>query len=166
MGRDRLLSCTAACSSARSRQLGFAVVSALILWPFFGLSCGGLVLAVDADDVVALHELGHMAAFRVMGHRRVRMIFIPLLGGIAIGGRPYDSRFEVAFVALMGAGFSAFVIPIAIASSDLAGRDGHPLAAGFSRRSPALRHSSTSPTSCRCGSSMAARSCGRFSRAD
>jgi Zn-dependent protease len=72
-----------------------------------------------------------MAAFRVMGHRRVRMIFIPLLGGIAIGGRPYDSRFEVAFVALMGAGFSAFVIPIAIASSDFAGRTGYPLAAGI-----------------------------------
>ena len=111
-------------------QLGFAVVSALILWPLFGLSPRGLVLAVVLTAVVALHELGHMAAFRVMGHRRVRMIFIPLLGGIAIGGRPYDSRFEVAFVALMGAGFSAFVIPIAIASSDLADRAGHPLAAG------------------------------------
>ena len=35
----------------------------------------------------------------MMGHRKVRMIFVPLLGGIAIGGRPYDSRFEVAFVA-------------------------------------------------------------------
>ena len=106
------------------------MVSALILWPFFGLSRGGLVLAVVLTTVVALHELGHMAAFRVMGHRRVRMIFIPLLGGIAIGGRPYDSRFEVAFVALMGAGFSAFVVPIAIASSDLADAHGHPLAAG------------------------------------
>ena len=47
------------------------------------------------------------------------MIFIPLLGGIAIGGRPYDSRFEVAFVALMGAGFSAFVVPLAIAVEQL-----------------------------------------------
>ena len=112
-------------------QLGFAVMSALILWPFFGLSPGGLALAVLLTAVVALHELGHMAAFRVMGHRHVRMIFIPLLGGIAIGGRPYDSRFEVAFVALMGAGFSAFVIPIAIACSDLAGRAEHPLAAGM-----------------------------------
>jgi Zn-dependent protease len=110
-------------------QLGFAALSALILWPLFGLSRVGLLLAVVLTTVVALHELGHMAAFRVMGHRRVRMIFIPLLGGIAIGGRPYDSRFEVAFVALMGAGFSAFIIPIAIASSDLAGRTGHPLAA-------------------------------------
>ena len=80
--------------------------------------------------VVALHELGHMAAFRVMGHRKVRMIFIPLLGGIAIGGRPYDSRFEVAFVALMGAGFSAFLVPIAIAASIYAGGAGRRAAAG------------------------------------
>lgn len=110
-------------------QLGIAVLSAFILWPFFGLSLGGLVLASVLTMVVALHELGHMAAFRLMGHRKVRMIFIPLLGGIAIGGRPYDSRFEVAFVALMGAGFSAFLVPIAIASSDFAERGGHPATA-------------------------------------
>ena len=102
-------------------QVGFAALSALILWPFFGLRFGGLALAAILTSVVALHELGHMAAFRLMGHSKARMIFIPLLGGIAIGGRPYDSRFEVAFVALMGAGFSAFLVPIAIAASDLAG---------------------------------------------
>jgi Zn-dependent protease len=110
-------------------QAGFAVISALILWPFFGFSVGGFILASVLTAVVALHELGHMAAFRLMGHRRVRMIFIPLLGGIAIGGRPYDSRFEVAFVALMGAGFSAFVVPIAIASSNFAEINGYPAAA-------------------------------------
>ena len=105
-------------------------LSALILWPLFGLTRRGLGAGRVLTAVVALHELGHMAAFRVMGHRKVRMIFIPLLGGIAIGGRPYDSRFEVAFVALMGAGFSAFLVPIAIASSDLARPTGYPLAAG------------------------------------
>jgi Zn-dependent protease len=97
-------------------QVGFACLSVLIMWPIFGLNIGGLVLAIVLTTVVALHELGHMAAFRVAGHRKVRMIFIPLLGGIAIGGRPYDSRFEVAFVALMGAGFSAFLVPLAIAA--------------------------------------------------
>lgn len=112
-------------------QVGFAVLSALILWPFFGLSLGGLALASVLTAVVALHELGHMAAFRMMGHRKVRMIFVPLLGGIAIGGRPYDSRFEVAFVALMGAGFSAFVVPIAIASSLYAAGEGWRAAAGL-----------------------------------
>jgi len=97
-------------------QVGFAILSVLIMWPVFGLNVGGFVLAMVLTIVVALHELGHMAAFRVMGHRKVRMIFIPLLGGIAIGGRPYDSRFEVAFVSLMGAGFSAFLVPLAIAA--------------------------------------------------
>ncbi|RWL95289.1 site-2 protease family protein [Mesorhizobium sp.] len=110
-------------------QIGFAVLSAFILWPFFGLNPGGLALAAILTSVVALHELGHMAAFRLTGHSRARMIFIPLLGGIAIGGRPYDSRFEVAFVALMGAGFSAFLVPVLIAASGLAGSEGHRLAA-------------------------------------
>lgn len=110
-------------------QVGFAGLSALILWPFFGLHLGGLALAAILTSVVALHELGHMAAFRLMGHTKARMIFIPLLGGIAIGGRPYDSRFEVAFVALMGAGFSAFLVPVVIAASTFAGAEGHRLAA-------------------------------------
>jgi Zn-dependent protease len=113
-------------------QIGLAALSALLLWPLFGLNQTGLVLALALTVVVALHELGHLAAFRLMGHRRVRMIFIPLLGGIAIGGRPYDSRFEVAFVALMGAGFSAFLVPLAIAASEMA--DG----AGWSRGALAL----------------------------
>lgn len=112
-------------------QVGFAVLSALILWPFFGLHLGGLALASILTSVVALHELGHMAAFRLMGHRKARMIFIPLLGGIAIGGRPYNSRFEVAFVALMGAGFSAFLVPIVIAASVFAGGEGHKAAAAL-----------------------------------
>jgi Zn-dependent protease len=101
-------------------QAGLAILSVLIMWPIFGLNVGGLVLAVVLTSVVALHELGHMAAFRVAGHRKARMIFVPLLGGIAIGGRPYDSRFEVAFVALMGAGFSAFLVPLAIAACNFA----------------------------------------------
>jgi Zn-dependent protease len=111
-------------------QVGFAALSAFLLWPLFGLTAGGFAVAAVLTTVVALHELGHMAAFRMMGHRKVRMIFVPLLGGIAIGGRPYDSRFEVAFVALMGAGFSAFLVPIAIAACVYAGGEGWRAAAG------------------------------------
>jgi Zn-dependent protease len=58
------------------------------------------------------------------------MIFVPLLGGIAIGGRPYDSRFEVAFVALMGPGFSAFFVPVAIAACAYAAGEGWRATAG------------------------------------
>ena len=115
-------------------QVAMAAASIMILWTLTGFTVGGLAFAVMLTAVVALHELGHMAAFRVAGHRRTRMIFIPLLGGIAIGGRPYDSHFEVAFVALMGAGFSAFLVPplmqagaMAVAANNFHG--GHFLAA-------------------------------------
>ena len=112
-------------------QLAMAGLSVLILWPLAGLTAGGLAFAVIMTTAVALHELGHMAAFRVAGHRRARMIFVPLLGGIALGGRPYDTRFEVAFVALMGAGFSAFLVPPLMALSEMGAASGNLHARNF-----------------------------------
>ncbi|GAB4351305.1 MAG: peptidase M50 [Oricola sp.] len=93
-------------------QVAMGGLSAALLWPVFGLDAKGLFLALTLTAVVAAHELGHMVAFRMMGHRSARMIFLPLLGGIAMGGRPYDKHFEIGFSALMGAGFSAF--PVAL----------------------------------------------------
>jgi Zn-dependent protease len=73
------------------------------------------MVSIMLTVVIALHELGHMAAYRAFGHKTVRMIFIPLLGGIAIGSRPYNTLFEVAVCALMGAGFSALLVPVLVA---------------------------------------------------
>ena len=78
--------------------------------------------------VILLHELGHMVAYRAFGHPSVRMIFVPLLGGIAIGGRPYNSHFEVATCALMGAGFSALLVPILVAAHQSVQGIPHPAA--------------------------------------
>lgn len=103
-----------------STQALFALLSTLLLWPFFGLNPAGLTISVTLTIVIVLHELGHMAAYRAFGHQRVRMIFIPLLGGIAIGSRPYNTRFEVATCALMGAGMSAFLVPVAISVHEYA----------------------------------------------
>lgn len=97
-------------------QIFLAVISTLLLWPFFGLTLHGLILSTQLTIVIVLHELGHMTAYRAFGHNTARMIFIPLLGGIAIGGRPYATLFEVANCALMGAGLSAFFVPIIIAA--------------------------------------------------
>ncbi len=112
-------------------QVAMSVVSMLILWPFFGLTPTGFILSLTLTLVVAAHELGHMAAFRLMGHANTRMIFIPVLGGIAIGGRPYDSRYEIGFVALMGSGFSAFLVPLAIAGHSHFTATGQPAWAAF-----------------------------------
>ncbi|GEO83435.1 MULTISPECIES: hypothetical protein [Alphaproteobacteria] len=101
-------------------QAALAALSTLLLWPFFGLDRNGLMISTFLTLVIVFHELGHMVAFRAFGHASTRMIFVPLLGGIAIGGRPYDSRFEVATCALMGAGVSAFIVPILIAIQEAA----------------------------------------------
>ncbi len=97
-------------------QTALAVISTLLLWPFFGMNSNGLMISAFLTLVIVFHELGHIVAYRAFGHESARMIFVPLLGGIAIGGRPYDSRFEVATCALMGAGVSAFLVPILIAA--------------------------------------------------
>jgi Zn-dependent protease len=110
-------------------QVMLAIVSTLLLWPFFGLHIQGLMVSTMLTVVIALHELGHMAAYRAFGHKHVRMIFIPLLGGIAIGGRPYNTLFEVAVCALMGAGFSALLVPILVAL--YAGLDGNVATTGL-----------------------------------
>jgi Zn-dependent protease len=96
-------------------QVLLAILSTLLLWPFLGLNQKGLILSSMLTVVIAFHELGHLAAYRSFGHKSVRMIFIPFLGGIAIGGRPYRTLFEVAVCALMGAGLSAFLVPVVIA---------------------------------------------------
>lgn len=98
-------------------QTVLVIVSTLLLWPFFSLTATGLMMSVFLTLVILLHELGHMVAYRAFGHPSVRMIFVPLLGGIAIGGRPYHSHFEVATCALMGAGFSALLVPILVAAN-------------------------------------------------
>jgi Zn-dependent protease len=111
-------------------QIWMAVISGLMIWPFFGLTTSGLVLATSLTAVVALHEFGHMFAFRIMGHKSARMIFIPILGGIAMGGRPYDRHFEIGFSALMGAGFSVFPVAACIAAYPVALAYGHNQIAG------------------------------------
>ena len=80
-----------AVSSIRWSSALWQLLSTLLLWPFFGLTPNGLMLSALLTLVIVLHELGHMAAYRAFGHKTVRMIFMPLLGGIAIGGRPYNS---------------------------------------------------------------------------
>lgn len=115
-------------------QICLAVLSTILLWPFFGLTAAGLTISVILTLVIVLHELGHMAAYRAFGHERVRMIFVPLLGGLAIGGRPYRSRFEVATCALMGAGMSAFLVPVVVSGYELANSRVLPMAL----REPAL----------------------------
>lgn len=83
------------------RQWGRFVLSALA---FAGL--GGVVWGWESAAallaVVAFHELGHFAAMRWFGYRQVRMVLIPLLGGVATGVESDPSGSRRAMVGLAG----------------------------------------------------------------
>jgi Zn-dependent protease len=80
---------------SQSLALGvLAVAAAAYFWgPYFGLS---LVFAV------AVHEFGHVAAYRVCGHKDARFRLIPLLGGVAISNSAPASQEKDFFITLMG----------------------------------------------------------------
>ena len=83
------------------RQWGRFVLSALA---FAGL--GGVVWGWESAAallaVVAFHELGHFVAMRRFGYRHVRMVLIPLLGGVATGVESDPSGTRRAVVSLAG----------------------------------------------------------------
>jgi Zn-dependent protease len=71
-----------------------AVAAAAIFWgPYFGIS---LVF------LVALHEFGHVAAYRICGHSDARFRLIPLLGGVAISNTAPVSQEKQFFISIMG----------------------------------------------------------------
>jgi Zn-dependent protease len=100
-----------------------------------GMDGGGLMLAVLAVAAavwlwgwqygvalvltVAIHEFGHVAAFRVCGHDDARFRLIPLLGGYAISSRNPRGPEEAFFIALMGPAICLAPMAMAFALADL-----------------------------------------------
>ncbi|MCX7646198.1 MAG: hypothetical protein N2Z62_13020 [Rhodobacteraceae bacterium] len=84
---------------------------------------GGVVLAAAAlfgpaaalalVIAAAIHEFGHVAAHRAIGHDDARFRLVPLPGGPAVSDRVPARQAEDFFVALLGAGVS--VAPMVLA---------------------------------------------------
>lgn len=77
--------------------LGISALAVILAWLFFGPVFGLSLIAV-----VVIHEFGHVAAFRVIGHHDASFRLVPLLGGYAISNRAIDTQEEDVFVTLMG----------------------------------------------------------------
>ena len=91
---------------SRLAQLGdnwlvLALLAIASFWYLFGWQ-DALLIAL----VVVLHELGHIAAMRMVGIPVHGIYLIPFFGGVAIPKTAYRSQGQLGFVALMGAGFS------------------------------------------------------------
>ncbi len=82
-----------------SKMLG--VVLAVLFVGLGGLSWGWEAVA-STGVAVALHELGHVLAMRWLGYKNVRMLFIPLFGGLATGEPQTADAGKNALVALAG----------------------------------------------------------------
>lgn len=66
-----------------------------------------------------LHELGHVAAHRLIGHSETRFRLAPLITGTAISARPTRNQTEQFFVTIMGAGFSLVPMVAALVLAQL-----------------------------------------------
>lgn len=77
--------------------LGVSALAVAAAWFFFGPVFGLSIIAV-----VVIHEFGHVAAYRVIGHHDASFRLVPLLGGYAISNRAPSTQDEQVFVSLMG----------------------------------------------------------------
>ena len=85
-----------------------ALVTGVVSLMTFGLMIGW---AISGLLVIALavHEFGHLLAYRLIGQPWGRMIFLPFLGALAMPRLPYETQGQAVFAALMGPGFSVLL---------------------------------------------------------
>ena len=88
--------------------IGVAALTGLASLLAFGLITG-MIFAVMLVIALAVHEFGHLLAFRLMGQPWGRMIFLPFLGALAVPRQSFESQGQSVFAALMGPGFSAIL---------------------------------------------------------
>ncbi len=94
--------------------VGLGALAITVAVYFYGWAFGlSLCLAV------AVHEFGHVVAYRVCGHSDARFRLIPILGGVAISNRMPASQERAFFIALMGPGICIAPMVLAFAASGL-----------------------------------------------
>jgi Zn-dependent protease len=95
---------------------GVASVTGLISLVAFAMMTSWLISGLLLV-ALAVHEFGHLLAYRLIGQPWGRMIFLPFLGALAMPRLPYETQTQAVFAALMGPGFSlllAFAITLPV----------------------------------------------------
>lgn len=98
-----------------SRQgIAFGVLGLLVLVLLFHQAPALIPLIVL---MIAVHEYGHVLAFRLAGHRQPVFRLAPF-GGVAFSERPAHTQQESAFISLMGPGFSVVLVLAALIGAE------------------------------------------------
>lgn len=108
--RERRTALTVGAATAVATLVGLGV---LFGWRFAAILIG----------VLAVHEFGHLLAFRLVGQPWGRIVFIPFIGAIAMPRQHFRSLGEYAFASLMGPAFSlVLLVPVLFAGGGDVGR--------------------------------------------
>ncbi|MFV2002660.1 MAG: hypothetical protein ACC619_06720 [Paracoccaceae bacterium] len=84
---------------------GIGVIAGFIAYVLITTALG-TAFGISLLAALMLHELGHVLAYRMLGHQNTRFRLVPLISGLPISDKPLKTEGEVFFVALMGPGFS------------------------------------------------------------
>jgi len=101
---DRIIEEIGRQDEGQSNKLGSWTLLIITVMLFF--SAG--ILSASAGEILILilviffHELGHMAAMKLLKYNDVKMFFIPLLGAAVSGKSKNESAFKSCIVSLMG----------------------------------------------------------------
>lgn len=114
-------------TNVSGRAIVLAVLSiAAGVWLAGPLAGPALVLGI------AMHEYGHVAAYRAMGHTDARFRLIPFLGGVAISRHLPRSQLADFYISIMGPGIMLAPLVICGLLSETLWRDA-PMLAQFAQ---------------------------------
>ena len=88
-------------AAAKESSSGLLILTGVLFLAAGGLQWGWESVVFFAV-AIALHEIGHVLAMRVFGYKNVRMLFVPLFGGLATGEPRELDATRNALVALAG----------------------------------------------------------------
>ena len=97
-----------------TNALGMGALAVAAAVYFYGWQFGIALMLT-----VAIHEFGHVAAYRVCGHADARFRLIPLFGGVAISNQTPSRQDKDFFISLMGPAICLAPMGLCFALSDL-----------------------------------------------
>jgi len=90
--------------SSNKQRVNAWILLGVSLFLFTGLGAFNWNLSWVIILVVAIfiHELGHMLGMKLFRYTNIKMLFIPLIGGVAIGTSGKQDAFRIAMISILG----------------------------------------------------------------
>jgi Zn-dependent protease len=79
-----------------------ALMFSLLIFAAAGIFAWEVHIVLLLVVIIFIHELGHLVAMKMFKYKNVKMLFIPLFGGMASGVPQEDDAFKNAIIALAG----------------------------------------------------------------